>query len=485
VLGVADNGIDVFRGIPYAAASIGDLRWRAPRPAPAWKDDRDAAAFGPICSQKVQSGFKSSSQALPQSEDCLSLNVWRPAGAKNAPVMVWIHGGANRWGAGSDSVYDGDAFARRGIVLVTLNYRLGYLGFFAHPALTREAGPDAPAANFGLLDQVAALKWVRANAAAFGGDPRKITVFGQSAGGTDILALLSRPDAKTLFFAAIVESGGAGSTGGSLEAGEKVGVEIADKLGLGKNPTTAQLRALTPEQILNVDGGHVSPGFGPIVDGRVIAAAPLQTLLTRGSPVPLLIGANSDDGNLMQLYGLSASKIMREFGGESPSMRKAYGALGDDEASYARRLYRDVKFVAPARAIASTSKHQAPIWLYRFDYTPTAVAGKLPGAAHASEIPFVFDNVSTSLFFSYASDGANPSEKDAEIAYGMNACWVAFATHRDPARAPLCSAWEPYDPKEATWFVFDQKPSPRPRLDKEQLDVIEAANAKSPNGSEK
>ncbi|HEY0782893.1 MAG TPA: carboxylesterase family protein, partial [Thermoanaerobaculia bacterium] len=206
--GSAADGIQTFKGIPYAKPPVGPLRWRPPQPPAAWKEARDATAFGAAC---PLGGAALEGDGLQTSEDCLTLNVWAPAHADRsspgAPVMVWLHGGANSNGAGAKRYYDGTAFARDGIVLVSLNYRLGPLGFFAHPALTKEAGPSEPLGSYGLMDQVAALGWVKRNARAFGGDPARVTVFGESAGGEDVLALLAVPSATGLFQQAIVESG--------------------------------------------------------------------------------------------------------------------------------------------------------------------------------------------------------------------------------------------------------------------------------------
>ncbi len=195
--GATDNGIDIYKGIPYAAPPIGDLRWRGPQPGPHWTAPRDATVFGPICPQHATEGLIARAN-LPQSEDCLSLNIWTPGGTKR-PVMVWIHGGGFTQGGASIPRFDGAQLARRGVVLVSFNYRLGRLGFFPHPALAD--------ANFGLLDQIAALQWVKRNIAAFGGDPANVTIFGESAGGVSVQMLMTSPLAKGLFAKAISRSG--------------------------------------------------------------------------------------------------------------------------------------------------------------------------------------------------------------------------------------------------------------------------------------
>jgi para-nitrobenzyl esterase len=204
-----DTG-SVFKGVPYAAPPVGDLRWKPPAPARPWMGVRAANRFGPACLQPISASGAPNlgGYAGPVDEDCLTLNIWAPSVARRAPVMVWIHCGAHRFGAGSMPLYAGSAFARDGVVLVSFNYRLAGLGYFAHPALTREAAPGQPLGDFGLMDQIAALAWVRRNIAAFGGDPHNVTVFGQSSSAIDVQALMAAPSARGLFQKAIVESGG-------------------------------------------------------------------------------------------------------------------------------------------------------------------------------------------------------------------------------------------------------------------------------------
>ncbi len=250
LVGSEASGVRVFKGVPYAAAPTGDLRWAPPAPAKPWTAERAADAFSPICPQRVHAdGSPNEGGASGSfSEDCLYLNVWAPpaapAGAKGAPVMVWIHGGGNVVGAGSLGAYDGSAFVRDGVILVTLNYRLGVFGFFAHPALTKAAGPGEPLASYGLMDQIAALRWVKRNIAAFGGDPSNVTLFGESAGGADTLALMATPMARGLFAKAIVESGGGWSRPVTLTAAEARGDVMAKQAGAPADATVAQLRAI-------------------------------------------------------------------------------------------------------------------------------------------------------------------------------------------------------------------------------------------------
>ena len=258
----------VFKGVPYAAAPVGDLRWAPPQAVRPWATERPASAYGPNCPQKLNpSGAPNAGGATgPISEDCLFLNVWAPAHASHAPVMVWLHGGGNTAGAGSLGAYDGSAFQRDGVILVTSNYRMGAFGFFAHPALTAAAKPDEPLVNYGLMDQIAALQWVKRNIAAFGGDPDNVTLFGESAGGQDTLLLMTSPAAQGLFAKAIVESGGGWGEMASLPRREAQDSALAHNAGAPANATLAQLRALPMAKLIDWPALR----GGPAVDGRLI-----------------------------------------------------------------------------------------------------------------------------------------------------------------------------------------------------------------------
>ncbi|HXA40319.1 MAG TPA: carboxylesterase family protein [Phenylobacterium sp.] len=266
--GATAGPVASFKNIPFAAPPVGDLRWRPPQSPASWTGVRDATAYGPMCMQMRQV-----TPDVKQSEDCLTLNVWTPAGFKpggKLPVMVFIHGGSFTGGSGSNAIYDGTHFAERGVVLVTVNYRLGRLGFFAHPALTAEQ-PGAPLANYGMMDNIAALKWVQANIAAFGGDPKNVTAFGESAGGILINDLMASPQARGLFAKAISESGFGRVPGLPMAAAEKAGVAYATGLGVaGTGPDAVKaLRALPADQLSKATGQ-----ITPIVDGKVMPEGP-------------------------------------------------------------------------------------------------------------------------------------------------------------------------------------------------------------------
>lgn len=468
------GGIDSFRGIPYAAPPVGPLRWRPPAKAPAWSGVRDASQFGPSCLQEKLGGADSAgARANPvrgaTSEDCLTLNVWTPAKHdKPLPVMVWIHGGAHRVGSGSAPFYDGATFARDGVVLVTINYRLGQFGYFAHPALTKAAGADEPLANYGTMDQIAALKWVRDNIAAFGGDPGNVTVFGESAGGVATLLMLTVPDARGLFQKAIVESGGGWSRMKGLSAAEADGAATAKAAGLGDDATADQLRALPADKIGASTAGL---GFGPVVDGRLVKESiPAAFAKGHAVDVPLIIGFNSDEGSLMQSFGIPPAGLLATLpDAAKAAMKASYGDRAKDDAALARRLFADGGFSAPARWIAGQSAGGAPAWLYRFDYVPVVMRARRDGVIHGGEIPFVFDSWGAIPALAAYLD---PADK-AEVAT-VHGCWVAFAKTGVPS-CPGAPAWPAYTKDGDTLMNFAAPNATAKGFDKGIYDVLEQA----------
>jgi len=466
--GVSDQGIAVFKGIPYAAPPVGDLRWRAPRPAVAWSGERAATDYGYSCPQAASPRYVlAESRAATMNEDCLTLNIWAPlVHPQPLPIIIWVHGGGNTSGTGSQLFYDGTSFARDGIVLVSFNYRLGALGFFSHPALTADAAGD-PAGNFGLLDQVAALRWVHANAAAFGGDPANITLAGESAGGEDIVALATVPAARELFARAIVESAGGlhGLGWPPLARAEERGAKIASGLGLpGARATAAQLRGLPAATLARIGDEELD---GPIVDGRLISAAPTR-VLAAGLALPLLIGTNDDEGSLLtgdakpeDVLSLPAADLAM-LRARYPTAEASTDAMTD--ARVARRLFRDAFFAAPARWVAGrVAQTGTPAYLYRFDYVLSLLRGLRLGAGHGSEIPFVFE-VHTTAFI---------SETDRQVGAAVHACWASFAR----TGTPSCGStpWPLYTRKNERRFVFTKAGATqsRPVEDAEMLDMLD------------
>jgi para-nitrobenzyl esterase len=464
VVGVSDGGLAVFKGIPYAAPPVGPLRWQPPALPGPWLSARDAPAYGEICPQPPRpDGVAAMGGGRPQSEDCLTLNVWAPKAAHGAPVMVWIHGGAFRLGSGGGPAYDGEAFARDGVILVSINYRLGALGWFAHPALTRAAGPGAPLANYGLMDQIAALEWVQANIGKFGGDPANVTVFGESAGGSSVLALLSAPRAKGLFAKAIVESGGGWQQPPTLAAAETAGAELATRAGLpGASATLEQLRALPPEKLFDVKAGLGA--VGPIRDGRMLTLTPGEAFATGAAiDVPLIIGSNSYEASLMKAFPVNVPAALARL---TPAQRAAYQPLGSDDA-IAAAVFTDIVMGAPARWVAGKASTGTPSYLYYFSYVAGMQRARQPGAPHGGEILYVF-GTGSKLF------GQMLSDEDRAMEALAHSCWVGFAK----TGTPVCAhgpAWPAYTPGDDRLMEFGVSPGVRQHLRKTVLDADETA----------
>jgi para-nitrobenzyl esterase len=436
--GLVEDGVRIFKGVPYAQAPVGDLRWRAPQPAKSWTGLRDAQAFGADCMQN-RVGWDDTQTKLPISEDCLTLNVWTPEKAAKAPVMVWIHGGGYVMGSGSQPVFDGAALARRGVVVVTFNYRLGRFGFFAHPALDAEH-PEEPKANYAFMDQMAALAWVKANIAALGGDPGRVTIFGQSAGGGSVEQMMLIPGARDLFQQAIAQSGGgrdvwpllAADRPGKVSA-EAIGVAFAEKAGL-KSADAAALRALPAAKLLgklDLLNSEEATFSGPVVDGRLVMGSAVEGFAAgRQAKVPLLIGANSDELGIIPsfLKGMFAGKTIAQLGLSEDKLLAIYetkSALNND-------LPSDATFVEPAHALAGlAAKSGQPVWSYSFGYVVDAKRKDWRGAPHSGDLGFVFDTLGK------LKDA--PSAADQAVAERWADTWAAFAKTGDPG-------WARYDP---------------------------------------
>ena len=451
VLGAAGDGVVAFKGIPYAAAPVGDLRWRAPRPAPAWNGTLTADKYGAICMQ-VYNAKDNGVGALPMSEDCLTVNVWRPATetAQPLPVMVWIHGGGFVNGSGTAALYDGSALARQGVVVVTLNYRLGRFGFFAHPALTRE-DPNGSLGNYGLLDQIAALKWVRANIAAFGGDPTQVTVFGESAGGMSVNHLMVSPAARGLFQRAIVESGVGGEYSirlhetnamGQLSA-EAAGVTFISGLGVsGDDP--AGLRAIPAEKILAAGDPAPLGGSGPIIDGKTVTMD-VSEGFAKGleAKVPYIVGSNSLE---FPVPAATAEKMLGNLTRLTPDQRSKIEAAYGDKDAFLLNIVSDVVFTEPARRLAALhAKNGQPTWLYRFRVLSPAVRSVLKGAVHASERQYVFQTLNASPW--------PTGDQDKAAAIAMSAYWTDFAKTGDPNGAGR-AVWPRYSVEQDQLLNF-------------------------------
>lgn len=456
VQGATQGPVEAFKGIPFAAPPVGDLRWRAPQPAKPWPGVMKATSYSADC---MQVPFPSDAAPLgtKPAEDCLYLNVWRPVGTSptaKLPVMFWIYGGGFVNGGSSPAVYDGSRFAEKGIVFVSANYRLGRFGFFGFPELTKE-NVDGMLGNYGFMDQIAALKWIQRNIAGFGGDPSNVTVFGESAGGFSVSMLLTSPLSGGLFSKAIIESGGGRTNLGGQRylnttvpngppSAESAGVAFAKSVGVdgdGKQALQA-LRALPAEKVLgNLNMGTMGqPGYsGPMIDGRVVVADPQAIYLSgEGWRVPIMIGANSLDIG----FGSAPTKdaLFTPFGINRQKAASAYDPTGSgDLRSVQYSVAMDHMMIEPARFVASVfASEGVPSYEYRFSYVAESMRGKWPGAPHATEIPFVFDTVKEKY-------GKDLTPADEKIAQAMNSYWVAFAKTGDPSTGNT-PAWPRYSP---------------------------------------
>jgi para-nitrobenzyl esterase len=455
----ADGRIRIYKSIPYAAPPIGDLRWQAPRPAPSWQGVHDATSFGPRC---VQGQIFADIVFRDLSEDCLSLNIWTPAktAGDRLPVMVWIHGGGFQAGAGAEPRHDGEAFARKNVVLVTINYRLGVFGFFAHPELTRESGRNA-SGNYGMLDQVAALRWVEDNIAAFGGDPGNVTIFGESAGSFAVSALMASPLAQGLFHKAIGESGAffTGRTGTlalkPLADSEQQGVKFATALGA---ESLAALRGKTGDEVLKA-ALKTQPWFSPTIDGYFLTEDVASTFAAgKQAHVPLLAGWNADESRAGVVLGKQkptaqsfTETTRKRFGDHADAILKVYPAATDAEALESAAALASDLFIGynTWRWIEMHQKTgQAPVYRYSFDrkipVPPDHTVNGAPatardiGARHAGEIEYVFGALELSL----PKVPWEPS--DRKLSDAITTYWSNFARRGDPNGAGL-PKWPRYD----------------------------------------
>ncbi|MFI4936684.1 MAG: carboxylesterase/lipase family protein [Caulobacterales bacterium] len=475
VTGVAAGTVESFKGIPYAAPPVGELRWRPPAPGAKWTGVKAAEAFGPACMQPVRTGF---GPAPATSEDCLTLNVWRPAqrpaGAK-LPVMLWIHGGAFVSGSGGTPFYDGTHFAEHGVVIVTINYRLGRFGFFAHPALDGGAGPVG---NYGLMDQIAALKWVQANIAAFGGDATNVTVFGESAGAISVNYLVASPAARGLFAKAIAESGFGRATPYQLKgarSAEQVGEFFATGVGIkGEDAAAAAaLRALTADQVNAPYGGLSDPNMpSPMVDG-VIVKETIARAFANGhqAHVPFMEGGNSYEASLFPQVGDNPDPVIAR-AGDRAKVLALYGNA--DPAKVARDLTTDSMITEPTRYLAAEmDKAGVPSFVYHFSYVPAAQRATAFGAPHGGEISYVFDNLRDTAFSFGTRTFPAATADDHKISDAMIAYWVAFAKTGDPGSAGGV-AWPRYTVKSDQLLEFGADGvEVRQGFEKARLDFLE------------
>lgn len=449
VTGLMQGGIAVFRGVPYAAAPIGALRWRPPQPAPQRAAVFAAGPFAAVCpqSQRVSPYLA----GVPMSEDCLSLNIYAPAGAFNGaaplPVMVWIHGGSFRWGAGSWPGGEPFVLAHQGLVVVTINYRLGRLGLFAHPALSASM-PEEPVANYQLMDQIAALRWIQANIAAFGGDPARVTIFGQSAGGMSVTALMATPEARGLFAGAIAQSGASRIEGDRrlrgpdqpIESLETDGLRMAAEFGIANDMAApAKLRALEVGAILAFSEKEMPNTLNPVIDGRLLPEDISRIFRAgRQQPVPFLTGTTSWEASLLGSYPIKLEAVL--LGADPAPVRAAYPGL--DEPAIVKAWFEDSLFRGPARFLAGEMHRvEQPAWLYEFGYVAEARRGSVAGAAHSDDVAFVFGDLGMRGRWRAEPPPTAEDQRMARITMGY---WVNFAKRGDP-NGPGLPAWPRYE----------------------------------------
>ena len=451
VRGVQADGLIIFKGIPFARPPVGALRWRAPQPVEPWNDIREANAVGADPMQPAHLA----TPGVTISEDCLYLNVWSPATTSTdarLPVMVWIYGGGLV--KGGAALYPGQYLARQGIVVVTFNYRLGRIGFFAHPAPAAEA-PDEPRGNYGYMDQIAALKWVQRNIAAFGGDPNNVTIAGQSAGGGSVLVLLTSPMARGLFQRAILESPGLPTARAApgpmrnLDSAESIAIEYARAHGITGDNTTvlAGLRALSGEELtrgleeygLAVFGGPEIAGLShSIIDGRLVVETPEAALRAgRQAMVPLIVGANECD--LAVTPAQTKDALFARLGPRAVEARKLYDPTGRARFEDVRQaVCADFGMIEPSRILAEWMAEAGQrAYFYRFAYVPEAWREKMSAAVHAGELIFVFDCVPLLV-------GENTTTADVAMARTVSGYWTDFIKTGDPNGGGR-PEWKPYD----------------------------------------
>jgi len=470
--GTVTDSLTIFKGIPFAAPPVGDLRWKAPQPAAKWEGVREATKFAPA---PMQAGNPPSGK----SEDCLYLNVWTPAKSANdkIPVLVWIYGGGFSFGSTSEPGYDGAKLAKKGVVLVSIAYRVGQLGFLAHPELSAES-PNHVSGNYGILDQIAGLKWIRKNIAAFGGDPNKVTIFGESAGGISVSMLCASPLAKGLFEGAISESGGSfgptrpttypGENMKTLKQAEAEGEVYAKEHGAA---SIADLRKVDAEKLIPT--GWTMPGGWPIVDGYVIPGDQ-HNLYEEGkyNDVPVLIGYNSDEGASFSHYKTPEdyfANVKKRYGKFADELIKAYPAGTNTVPKTARDLMRDAAFGwqtwSWARLQSETGKSK--VFYYYFDQHPdypkdSPWAGH--GSPHGQEVAYVFNHIDP--------NSPHTSATDVKISDAMATYWTNFAKYGDPNGEGL-PQWPAFSDANPEVMYFSQTPHVGPVPSAKSLQVLD------------
>jgi para-nitrobenzyl esterase len=498
--GAVADGVASFKGIPFAAPPVGDLRWRPPQPAAKWTGVRQATEFGADCMQgrfgpppTAAAGAGAPAARVP-SEDCLYLNVWSPANAtaRNLPVMVWIYGGGFTGGSSASSNTSGAQFAKQGVVLVALNYRVGRFGFFAFPGLSKER-PEEAKGNYAYMDQIAALQWVRRNVAAFGGNPNNVTIFGFSAGGVSVHSMLASPMARGLFHKAIAESGGSrdsvltarpmredGVDPNYPVSAETIGITFAKSMGIEgtDQAALASLRALSAEQVLR--GAPAQPGVNtpmvettPILDGKLITETAESAYKARRQPrIPLMAGSNSADTAGNRVRARTKEEFFARYGQWSAQAKAAYDPDGTaDLATMVSQANDDFGQAEPARfAVNAFAANGSPAYRYRFSYVQRAMRERMrTGAPHGGEIAYVFGTLAS-------GPGGAVTPEDLAVSRMAQSYWVNFARTGDP-NGPGLPTWPRHVVGQDQIFDFrpDGSAGSGPDARKARLDVTQLA----------
>ncbi|MBN1289257.1 MAG: carboxylesterase family protein [Actinobacteria bacterium] len=479
VRGKYEDGIHIYLGIPFAAPPVGELRWKPPQPASPWTGTRHCVAFGPSCPQQRSKFLKIGEK----SEDCLYLNVWtpNPDPAAGMPVMFWLQGGNFQTGSAAVKLYEGKNMATRGAVMVTINYRVGPLGFLAHPDLSKES-PDGVSGNYGLLDQVAALEWVRDNIEGFGGDPSRVTIFGFSSGANCVCNLMVMDKADGLYSRAIIESGPLWSHIGvpglpsiclEREKGEEIGKKFQHSLGFdGAKNIIGKMREIDPETLLEVagtDGVFVKDGleFCPVADGHTMRAHPMALFHQRKqADVPLIIGSNRHEANLF-LHDAKFSKLQYEMmvrmvtGSHADDVFKLFPFENDEQAGENfGKIMAIGEFATPARFVARCMEHKSSDqFLYQFT---GHMAGHPFKACHGAEVAYVLGNLNP----------AKCDETDFELSRIIMGYWLNFARTGNPNGEGL-PEWPVYDSEKDPYMILGKPVSTRQGVWRELCDIAE------------
>ena len=477
VSGVKNNSDDVtaFKGIPFAAPPVGELRWKAPQPVKHWTGVRKCDAFGPSPMQPKPTPFMvyTSEFLIPEkpiSEDCLYLNVWTPAKTKTEkkPVFVWIYGGGFTSGGSGCDIYDGEAMAKKGIIFVSINYRVGVFGFFAHPELTKESDGKA-SGNYGLLDQIAALKWIKRNIAAFGGDPNNVTIAGQSAGSMSVNCLVASPLTKGLFNKAIAESGSLTVKNptlpsNNLKAAEEQGVKLAEKAGA---KSIQNLRNMSADEVMKKLQGR----YSPVVDGYVLPESVADIFAEdKQNHVPLITGWNADESFIASIKNKDDYKkqVEQQYGADAENFLKYFPAETDEQAARSQvEISRNQIFALSGYNWANMQSKYAnsPVYVYNFNRKVPATAEYAKfGAFHTAEVPYVMNNLKT-------LKNRPLEEEDYKLANMMCDYWVNFVKTGNPNGAGL-SEWPKYNTTDYMVKVFNVKTENKKVPGKEGLDFM-------------